>query len=304
MATLKEALRRVYHELVHRRARVRISAPALATSAGPPPIFVLGVYGSGTTLLRYVLDSHSRICCPPESDFLSPLAHLAADARSLQGLDAMGFDEEHLLLKLRELALYFYSGYAASWDKPRWADKTPVYVDHADFLLRLFPDAQFIHIHRHGLDQAHSFTRGGTHSRRVLTGYERPGEDPRLGCLRYWSEKIERLLAFQEEHPERCFRLGYEALCKDPEGQLRPLFEFLGEDWEPEVLEFHTRPHDKGNEHGRVLATRGFEASRDHFHDWPPELLAAAAPIAEPMLERLGYPVISGQHQPLRWPIR
>ena len=84
MASLKEALRRMYHELVHRRSRVRISTPADTSGQGPPPIFVLGVYGSGTTLLRYVLDSHSRICCPPESDFLSPLARLAADERSLQ----------------------------------------------------------------------------------------------------------------------------------------------------------------------------------------------------------------------------
>ncbi len=292
MASVKEALRRMYHELVFRRARVRISAPAATASQGPPPIFVLGVYGSGTTLLRYVLDSHSRICCPPESDFLSPLARLAADERSLQGLDAMGFDEEHLLFKLRELVLYFYSSYAASWNKPRWADKTPAYVDHADFLLRLFPDARFVHLHRHGLDQAHSFTRGGTHARRMLESYGRPGEDLRLGCLRYWREKVEGLLAFEAAHPERCFRLGYEDLCHDPEGRLRPLFDFLEEPWEPAVLQFHAHSHDKGNEHGRVVATRGFEVRRDHFRAWPPELLAAAAPIADPLLDRLGYPTV------------
>lgn len=292
MATVKETLRRIYHELVERRSRVRISAPASAFD-GPPPIFVLGVYGSGTTLLRYVFDSHSRICCPPESDFLSPLAALAGDRRSLEGLEAMGFDEDHVLCKLRELSRYFFASYAASWGKPRWADKTPAYVDHAEFLHRLFPDARFVHIHRHGLDQAHSFTRGGTHHRRVLASYGRPEEDPRLGSIRYWKEKIDRLLAFEAAHPESCFRLGYEELCNDPEAHLRPLFTFLGEPWEPGVMDFHIFPHDKGNEHGRVVATRGFRPSRDHFHHWPPELLEAAAPIVGPTLERLGYPPLS-----------
>jgi len=41
-----------------------------------PPAFIIGVYRSGTTLLRYVLDCHSRIAVPPESVFLDPLADL------------------------------------------------------------------------------------------------------------------------------------------------------------------------------------------------------------------------------------
>ena len=36
----------------------------------PGPIFILGVHRSGTTLLRYMLNSSPRLYIPPESDFI------------------------------------------------------------------------------------------------------------------------------------------------------------------------------------------------------------------------------------------
>ena len=35
-----------------------------------PPIFIVGVHRSGTTLLRYMLSSSPAIYIPPESDFI------------------------------------------------------------------------------------------------------------------------------------------------------------------------------------------------------------------------------------------
>jgi protein-tyrosine sulfotransferase len=288
MASLREALRRAYHELVHRRSRVRVVA-ARPVDLDEPPIFLVGTYGSGTTLLRYVVDSHPRLCCPPESGFLVQLAALAADERARAGLAGMGFDDDHVVAKLRELAVYFFGNYAASVDKPRWADKTPAYVDHLDFLLRLFPEALFVLVVRHGLDQAHSFTRGGTFSRPELAADCSAGEDPRLASVRYWRRQVEKMLDFESRRPDRCFRLRYEDLCADPEATLRPLFELLGEDWDPRVLEFHRQPHDRGFEHGRVIATRGFSASSGHFHDWGGDLAERCLDVARPLLDRLGY---------------
>lgn len=288
MATLKEALRRAYHELVHRRTRVRVT-PARPVELDEAPVFLTGTYGSGTTLLRYVVDSHPRICCPPESGFLGPLAAVADDERSRAGLAAMGFDDDHVAVKLRELTVYFFGNYAASAGKPRWADKTPAYVDHLDFVRRLFPEALFVLLVRHGLDQAHSFTRAGTFLRPELGDDCRDGEDLRIGAVRYWRRQTETMLDFESRHPERCFRLRYEDLCAAPEATLRPMFRFLGEAWEPRVLEFHQHRHDRGLEHGRVIATRGFEARSGHFRDWDPDLVDRCLTVARPWLERLGY---------------
>lgn len=288
MASFKEALRRIYHEMVKGRSRVRFQS-AVPVNETEPPIFLLGTYGSGTTLLRYVVDSHSRVCCPPESDFMAALAPIVGDPVYRQGLDAMGFDDDHVTQELRRFCVHFFANYARSWNKPRWADKTPAYVDHADFLKRLFPEARFVIIHRHGLDQAHSFTRGGTFERPVLEPFAEAGEDLRLTCCRFWLDKTRRLLDFEDRHPTSCHRLRYEDLCAAPEEQLRPLFAFLGETWEPQVLKFYEQRHDKGHEHGRVVATRGFEARSGHYRSWPPSLRDAGLAIAAPGLDALGY---------------
>lgn len=290
MASLKETLRRIYHEMVVGRSRVRVT-DAAPVELDEPPIFLLGPYGSGTTLLRYVIDSHSRLCCPPESDFIEALAALIETERYRQGLEALGFDDAHVVQQLRQLCIHLFGNYARSWGKARWADKTPAYIDIVDTLRRLFPEARFVHIHRHGLDQAHSFTRGGTFERPPLEPFRRPGEDLRLACCRYWLDKTRRLLDFESRHGECCFRLRYEDLCRQPEATLRPLFEFLDEAWEPAVLRFYEHAHDKGHEHGRVLATRGFELSARHYRGWSAELRQACLEIAAPGLDALGYSV-------------
>lgn len=292
MATWTEALRRVYYDMVIRRSTVRVvSAEEGELTASP--IFLVGVFRSGTTLLRYIVDSHSHICCPPESDFLAVFSYLLENhpghTSYRESLLRMGFDEEHVLRKLRELAVYFFGNYAASWQKRRWADKSPIYIDHLDMLLRLFPEAQFVMIYRHGLDQAHSYTRGGTSMRHEMRGHHREGDDPRIGATRYWCDQVGKMMRFEASHGDRCLRIRYEDLCASPTTVLPHMFTFLHEPWEPRVLEYYRFPHDKGKEDGRVAATRGFSVSKGHYVSWPDELYEKCLAIAQNELDLLGY---------------
>src|SRR5262249_56845592 len=50
-----------------------------------------------------------------------------------------------------------YAVYAEERDKPRWGDKTPMYMQSLRLLERLFPDALFVHLIRDGRDAALSF---------------------------------------------------------------------------------------------------------------------------------------------------
>jgi hypothetical protein len=217
------------------------------------------------------------------------LSSILTDELSRAGLEAMGFDEDHVIQRLREFCIYVFGNYAVSCRKPRWADKSTTHVDHADFIARLFPEAQFIMMYRHGLDQAHSFTRGGHVLEEPVRPYYRDGEDPRLAAVRYWRAKNEALLRFEEQYPDRCCQALYESLCESPEQELRRIFEFLGEPWEPRVLQFHRVQHDKGPEHGRTVVTRGFSVSRDHYATWPPLLVEQCRAVGEPVLRALGY---------------
>jgi len=288
MLKLNELLRRFYQDLVVGRSRVRISA-AIEQELEISPIFIFGVYRSGTTLLRYILDSHSKICCPPESNFIDLLETIVTIERSKEGLAAMGFEEGHVVNRLRKFCIYFFNSYAKSNDKQRWADKSTSYVDHMDFIARLFPNAKFITLHRNPLDQAHSFSRGGTSYEEPFKPFCQNNEDLRIGATRYWAEQTKKIVNFEKKHPEQTFRLIYEELCHSPKSNLEKLFNFIEEPWEPDVLEFYRFQHDKGPEHGRVIVTNGFAANTGYYYDWPEALLAKCKEIIEPLATDLRF---------------
>ena len=280
-------VRTIIYEL--RRTRRVIVAPD-ALSSGEPPIFVCGVHRSGTTLLRLILDSHSRIACPPESFFIRPLGSVLDDEKAMEGLLAMGFDESHVLQKLRETVSYFFESYAAVQGKPRWADKTPSYLACLDLLDELYgPECRYLVIYRHGLDVACSIA--GMDIPELLEHRGAPRDQKLVPAARYWAERCERSLAFQQKHAKRCFELRYEQLVRDPEPVLRRAFEFLGEPFEPQLLRFHEQPHDSwiGLQDSKAAESSGFEPNIGAWRAEDPGLVSEMRAEAGPMLERLGY---------------
>ena len=290
MREFREIARRIYHEAVKGRSAVKLAKPG-DRKLEHSPLFLTGIYRSGTTLVRYIVDSHSQICCPPESDFISSFSMMHQDSYSMRGLADMGFDEDHVIQKMRELAIYFFGNYAAAKEKPRWADKSPAYVDHLDYIDKMFPEALYIIIHRHPLDQVHSITRGGTNLFDRLVGEIEECGDYRPACTRYWCEQTNKILKFQSDHQDKCISIRYEDLCDNPEDNVKMVLDHAGLEWEPEVLEFYKQKHDKGKEDGRVIATRGFSVSKGNYKNWPPALIDECANIARDEMELLGYTV-------------
>lgn len=285
--------RQIYADLVRRRSRVRITV-ATTVHRSEPPVFLVGPYRSGTTLLRYIVDSHSRFACPPESDFLAVLGQLVDDGRASSGLDSMGFDRDHVLAKAREMAEYFFGNYASSRGKPRWADKSPTYVDHLDVVRALFPDAYFVLLHRYPLDQIHSHTRGGQHTNAFIERHRsHDGEDPRLPAARYWDRATASMIDFADADAAS-LQLTYEDLCADPRGVTARLFDFLGEPWEESVLHYERSPHDLGMEAARTRASRGFRLSSGAYEEWPDDIRAACGGIVAATAQRIGYAVSGG----------
>jgi len=259
------------------------------------PGFIIGVYRSGTTLLRYVLDSHSHIAVPPESNYLLPLAGFANDPWVHKGFSGMGVDQQGLLQHLREFAWTPLDDYAIAKGKRRWFDKTPSYTNILPFLDTLFgKQCRYIMLYRHGLDVANSMTKG--HQEGVIYGPAKryitdTGASPRLGYTRYWVDQCEKMLTFEAAHPQQCVRLRYEDYANAPQTWLPRVFDAIDEPWQPEVLEFHKQTHDFGLQDHKIGNTRGFSPSTANYRQWPQADIDACGEAAAPILEKLGYSV-------------
>jgi hypothetical protein len=197
---------------------------------GDAPIFLVGCHRSGTTLLRLVLDSHSRIACGPETRFLTGLARIVGPDR--ERLARFGFDERDWLRRINEFFGGVHADYAKARGKARWADKTPLYTMALPFVTQVFPDAQIVHLIRDGRDV-------------VLSHRKRFGYWSAVKCVVKWPRYIHAgRAAGTPMPPGRYHELRYEDAVNEPETTMRALFEFLDEPWEPEVLDYAAKPHD------------------------------------------------------------
>lgn len=219
-----------------------------------PPFFIIGVHRSGTTLLRFMLCRHSRLYIPPESDFIpnffrkDPTGELS-DQRINQILETIfnhyRFVEEWQgpaldlatlmsLMPDRTPASFLnalYSCYASQTRKVRWGDKTPIYASYIDLIHKIFPTAKFIHIVRDSRDACIS----------LLDKYqEREFHIDIYFAAQNWVRRINDIYLSQGRMPPGLFcELRYEDLVHNPEAKLRQVCSFLGENYEPGMLDQH-----------------------------------------------------------------
>jgi hypothetical protein len=265
-------------------------APPAATEVTAPGIFIIGAQRSGTSLLRRILDSHSRIACPPESKFILQLSRVLHDRKAMAGFDSMGYGAGEVTTAMGSFVRSFFDNYAASQAKPRWADKTPNYVDCLDDLWGLFGSStQFVIILRHGLDTAFSLADPHRTYPALDEYMDAGGGDRPIAAGLFWADKNRKIEAFRQAHPAACYRLRYEELTADPEGTLPPLFEWLGESWEPEVVDYSNFPHHAGYGDPDVRRRRRIELNSGRYKQWPADVQRAVREACGEMLGVLGY---------------
>lgn len=286
---------RLLARALFRRARHRIVVvPENRQPAQGEPIFIIGCPRSGTSLLRRILNSHSRVACPPESWFLAKLLPLLDDSLTMHGFDGMGYSREIVMERIRVFAEQFFEEYAAANGKARWADKTPVYVDWLDQIDRVFEASpRYLLIYRHGLDVTASINTALPEwaDRLPELGRVQDRYHAEHRAASYWREQVQKMRAFRSRHPGRCHELRYEALCEDPELVMSGVCKFLGEPFERPMLDFHRFHHDEGLEDGRVRLSRGIEPSSHNYRHWSQGQLDAALDEAGELLEELGYTI-------------
>ena len=255
------------------------------------PIFVLGCPRSGTSLMRRILNAHSHIACPGESAFLVQLSRIVEVNRSLEGLHAMGASRRDVLDQMQRFTRHFFDRHAAAKNKPRWADKSCSYLNHAETIREMFDgEVVFVGITRHVLSVAHSLCQfDWSRDFSSVRPFSPTGQADPVAAARFWMEQNGKLMDFFDGMGGRMHLIRYEALTADPEPVLRGLFDFLDEPWEPEVLSYNAFAHDQGAEDAKVGQFERIEKNSSAYRAWPEETIDQVCRTAEPMLHRIGY---------------
>ncbi|RKP50830.1 sulfotransferase family protein [Trinickia fusca] len=218
--------------------------------------FIIGTGRCGTTLLASILDAHSDVCVPPETQLLFQYrgngaglheiveagVHFKAGAADYidfvqkrcphdlrayfdyeRYLEGMSFPVATLKLLMGE----FYAEIAKAKGKSVCLEQTPWYGLGIDILNELYPQARYIHMVRDGRDVAISFARTPWWHKDVGRNLAR------------WAVEASAIATSCEQmlRPEQVLTVRYEDFVQDPERELRKICVFLQIAYEPRMLE-------------------------------------------------------------------
>ena len=283
------------------------------------PIFVVGSPRSGTTLLRFMLSSHPRIYIPDETGFIpfllkpsqlgQPLTHAEVE-KILSRIAKLNYlwrdlvpDVAAFYQNLPEPTLTFlldalYRQIVAPFKAGRWGDKTPLYVRYIPIIQRIFPAAQFIHVIRDGRDATLSAQR--------KWGLPRYWYMDNYYLLRNWVDNVNFGRKSGALLPEAQYlEIRYEQLVFDPERMLQQVCAFLGEAYDPAMLNHNHLAQQVGpgpDQHTEVMEP----ISTESVQRWKSRMssldLKIADHIAGSLLAELGYERYSpGQFTASEW---
>src|ERR1700677_1258062 len=123
------------------------------------PVFVLCHARSGSTLLRFLLDAHQDLACPPETNLSALCAQLATVWSMIEGapLSANRGDEppaipDAAIAGTRETMDRIVGRYLQRRGKLRYCDKSLGTARYAELITRVYPAAKFLCMYRHPMD--------------------------------------------------------------------------------------------------------------------------------------------------------
>jgi hypothetical protein len=221
------------------------------------PVFIVGVQRSGTTLLSAMLAAHSRLSCGPETHFFRRLAEADVDAlcdpaawpapaaEFVWSITHTGVEPgtRKALLEKYRLAKESVPEYLAreapsvpamlrsvtaqymrAKGKSRWVEKTPDHILHARAIRRHFPDALVVHLVRDPRDVALSLMNVPWGVASLVEG------------LLYW-ERLEAAGRAVLDSDPLTLTVRFEDLVAAPADTLQRLCAFIGEEFEPGMLD-------------------------------------------------------------------
>ncbi|MGV3457615.1 tetratricopeptide repeat-containing sulfotransferase family protein [Sphingomonas sp.] len=200
------------------------------------PIFIVSLPRSGSTLLEQMLGSHPQIEPVGELPYIPAILRSAMELATRRGkatvpqviaslpaqvAAAMGQDY------LRRASLH------RKTDRPFFVDKLPHNWSNILFIKRILPQAKFVDIRRPALDCCFSnFTQSFSTAHASSFALKDIGQ-----C---YVDYVRLMAHLDGIAPGLVHHIAYDRLIEDAESQLRPALTYLGLDWDPAVLQFHT----------------------------------------------------------------
>lgn len=204
---------------------------AEASDAGLQPLFICGMFRSGSTLIEQVLHSHPQVAMGGELAFFPRLAAgpLAPYPNGLRALDSVAC--RTVAAQYRELMRRLLPP-----DKARaryFSDKRPDNFMLLGLIKRVFPAARIIHTTRDPLDNGLSIYQ--QHLDQRVAPYSSD-----LAAIGHFYGQYRRLMRrFEQAFAGDILSFDYDDFVASPEPALRRLLDFLQLPWEPRCLDFH-----------------------------------------------------------------
>jgi tetratricopeptide (TPR) repeat protein len=194
----------------------------------PRPIFIVGMFRSGSTLTEQLLAGITGIAAGGEINFLpqmidSELTNFFESMASMTTarLDAIAARYQAELMRVSASAAFV-------------TDKRPDNFLYLGLIKRLFPNAKIVHTTRDALDNCLSIF--------FLHLEQQMSYAMNLKDIGHFYREHRRLMAhWNSQFGGDIFNFNYDALVRDPEPQFRALCDFLGAAWPGQVPEVAAR---------------------------------------------------------------
>ncbi|MBN4075528.1 MAG: hypothetical protein COA71_06610 [SAR86 cluster bacterium] len=197
------------------------------------PYFIVGMPRSGSSLLEQILSSHSEIYGLGESKSMTDtLLSLDSHVESNISLFTSAFDKLNSsdLNKIVENYRNKIQGEVGGLSI--YTDKMLKNFKFIGFIKMLLPNAKFIHIKRHALDNCLS-----CYEKKFTQGHEYTYDLKMLGG--YYSAYIELMEYWKSIFPEDIYEVNYEELIHDSEKVITQCLGFMNLELEKSCLEFY-----------------------------------------------------------------
>jgi len=278
-------------------------------------IFLVSRGRSGSTLIQSILDAHPNICAPIESKFL---LHLATKYQKITNWNDQKINQFIKdLYTNRKFRLFWnvnrtyirnlfkdyhidsfasackvvYLSHQSMFEKKEVrliVDKNPLHSIFIPNILKIFPEAKFIHLIRD--------PRAATHSHIVALTQKNISQ-----LAHEWlilNQEIEKL---KHKTPANFHTITYEALVSTPKEYFKQLFQFLGLPFNDSILDAHQtiKQKYKTSKYLSLAHHHGITnpISKGKIDEWKNKISAADTNlinlICEPLMANYNYSFVS-----------